>query len=174
MKIVKDFYGEYPQFNKYTKYLTEKAICYVLEKNGIKFNESFKLHKKIDNIPFCKNNKHEVDFVLNNADGFELYVEIKGQMTYEEVNKLQYLLDETSHNFYILQLTEIDWIEPYDKDKCNKSQKSKDDFVTQIKELVDFVNGDITGEELSERAKKRLTDFINYRAKDIERWKAAR
>jgi hypothetical protein len=98
-------------------------------------------------------------------------VEIKGQMTYLEVNKLRYLLG-LRRNFYILQLTEIDWMEPY----CmsihgSKFQKSKKDFENQIEELVKFVNGQISGKELTKRSIKRLKDYVEYRSHDIERWK---
>jgi len=91
-------------------------------------------------------------------------------MTYVEVNKLRYLLGLRRH-FYILQLTEIDWKEPYNKDRHgSKFQKSKKDFDAQIEELVKFVNGEITGKEMSEMSIKRLDDYIEYRSKDLERW----
>ena len=100
--------------------------------------------------------KHDVDLVLTSRNGDRLYVEIKGQMTYLEVNKLKYLLG-LRRNFYILQLTEIDWIQPYDANgNISKFQKSKDDFHTQINELVAFVNGRETGEYLKQKSKERL------------------
>ena len=172
MTYVKEHHEEYPQF-ECVKYLTERAICYALESKGIKNNRDFKLHQKIDNIPFNKKRKHEVDIVLTSHNGSKLYMEIKGQMTYIEVNKLKFLhLQNVPYNFYILQLTEIDWIEPYDKTKYKSiPRKSRYNFEKQIGELVEFVNETITGEELSERSKKRLTDFIEYREKDIETWK---
>ena len=104
-------------------------------------------------------------------DGDKLYVEIKGQMTYLEVNKLRYLLG-LRRNFYILQLTEIDWDEQYNKDKHGtKFQKSKQDFHNQIDELVKFVEGEISGKELNDKSIKRLNDYIEYRNDDIKRWK---
>ena len=92
-------------------------------------------------------------------------------MTLLETNKLRYLFNETSLNFYLIQLTDIDWIEPYSKEKYQKkSIKSKQDFDTQIFELVSFIKGEITGEEMSARSKKRLEDYIEFRAKDLETW----
>ncbi len=151
---------------------TEKAVYITLQKKGYKEDEQFEKQKSICNIPFCKRNKHKVDLILINNKGEKLYVEIKGEMTYLEVNKLQYLLNETSYNFYILQLTEIDWIKPYEKSGFKrKIQKSKDDFEKQIDELIGFINGSISGEELSEIAKQRLKKYINYRKRDLKRWK---
>ena len=172
MTVAKNLHLEYPQFDRYCRHLTEKSVCYALKKKGIKFKRDFFLHSKIDNIPFNKRKKHAVDLVLKSHNGHELYVEIKGEMTYLEVNKLLYL-HGMSLNFYILQLTEIDWIEPYDKSKHKSmKQKSKYDFEKQIDELVDFVNGTISGKELSERSIKRLNDYIDFRNKDLEIWKA--
>ena len=173
MIFIKEHHEEYPYF-EFVKHLTERTICYALESKGIKNNRDFKLHQKIGDIPFNKKRKHEVDIVLISHNGSKLYVEIKGQMTYIEVNKLRYLhLPEVPYNFYILQLTEIDWIEPYDNAKHKSMpRKSRSDFEKQIGELVAFVNGTITGEELAERSKKRLADFIEYRENDLEIWKA--
>lgn len=71
-----------------------------------------------------------------------------------------------------MQLTEIDWIEHYDKGiHGSKYQKSKKDFEDQIEELVKFVNGELTGKELTERSIKRLNDYVECRNHDIERWK---
>lgn len=172
MKIVKNLHLEYPQFDKYSKHLTEKSVCYALKEKGIKLMRDFRLHSIIGDVPFNKRKKHAVDLVLKSHNGHELFVEIKGQMTYLEVNKLLYL-HRTPLNFYILQLTEIDWIEPYDKSKHKSmKQKSKDDFEKQIDELVDFVKGTVSGKELSERSIKRLNDYIDFRKKDLEVWEA--
>lgn len=143
MLYTKEHHNDYHQFDDITRYIT-----------------------------FKKSKNHEVDFMFKSNDGNELYVEIKGLMTYLEVNKLKYLLEESKHDFYILQLTEIDWIKPYDTNEYKREfLKSKEDFETQINEIVSFVNCEITGKEMAAKSKQRLTDFIEYRAKDLERWK---
>ena len=99
-------------------------------------------------------------------------MEIKGEMTYLEVNKLRYLLDHTPYNFYILQLTEIDWIKPFERSKFKrKILKSKDDFETQIDELIGFVEGTFSAEQLTKSSRKRLMSYIKYRGKDLKRWR---
>lgn len=170
MTFAKTYYDDYPQFDEDAKPITEKAVCYALAEKGLHYLQDFSVHEKIANVAFNKSKKHVVDLVLRSHDGGKLYVEIKGQMTYLEVNKLRYLLGLRRH-FYILQLTEIDWKEPYNKDRHgSKFQKSKKEFDDQIEELVKFVNGEITGKEMSEMSIKRLDDYIEYRSKDLERW----
>lgn len=113
-----------------------------------------------------------MDLILKNKMGDKLYVEIKGAMTYLEVNKLCYLLNESPYDFYILQLTEIDWIKPYEKSGFKrKIMKSKNDFEKQIGELVDFMEGNVSGTDLSVTSKKRLKNYIDFRRKDLRRWR---
>ena len=153
MSFAKEQHDDYLQFDDLTKHITEKAVCYALEERGVRYGTNYELHKVIDNIPFTKRKKHEVDFLFKSSNGGELYVEIKGQMTYMEVNKLRFLLEYSNLDFYILQLTEIDWIKPYKANEFEREfQKSKEDFYTQIEELIGFVNGNVTGEELSKRS----------------------
>lgn len=154
-------------------YNTEKAICYTLDKLGLKLGEDFDFFREIDDIPFTRGKKHKVDIMLTSRkDGSKMYVEIKGMMTYLEVNKLRYLLSETGKDFYILQLTELDWISPYTGQSARDAfEKSKSDFETQVQELVGFVEGRLKGKTLSTRSQKRLKDFIKYRNKDLQKWK---
>lgn len=172
MEIAKLFENEYFNIKPYM-YNTEKAVCYTLDQLGLKLGVDFKFFEEIDNIPFTKSKKHNVDLMLTSRkDASKLYVEIKGMMTYLEVNKLEFLLKESGKDFYILQLTELDWITPYrGKTARAASIKSRSDFEIQVKELVDFVNGSLSGEELSYISKQRLENFIDYRSKDIKRWK---
>lgn len=172
MEFAEKYHDVYHQFDKEVNAITEKAICYALEEKGLHYKQDFFVQEKIDNIAFNKSKKHAVDLTLKSRkDGDKLYVEIKGQMTYLEVNKLRYLLG-LRRNFYILQLTEIDWDEQYNKDKHGtKFQKSKQDFHNQIDELVKFVEGEISGKELNDKSIKRLNDYIEYRNDDIKRWK---
>lgn len=172
MEIAKLYEDEIFQI-KPRMYNTEKAICYTLDKLGLRLGKDFEFFVGIDNIPFTKSKKHKVDLMLTSRiDESKLYVEIKGMMTYWEVNKLKFLLTETGKDFYILQLTELDWIKPY-RGKSAKAafNKSKKDFETQVNELVDFVNGSKTGEELAELSKTRLQEYLEYRNNDLDNWR---
>jgi len=171
MKFAEKYHDVYHQFDEEVKVITEKAICYALEEKGLNYRQDFFIHEKINNVVFNKSKKHAVDLTLISRNGDDkLYVEIKGQMTYLEVNKLKYLLGLRRH-FYILQLTEIDWKEPYDKSRHgSKYQKSKQDFNNQIEELVKFVRGELSGKELNDMSIERLNGYIEYRSHDLERW----
>lgn len=172
MKVEKEISEGNPLYKDNRSPKTEKAVYWTLEKRGFTENEQFEKQKPIFNIPFCKSNKHKVDLILKNSKGEKLYVEIKGEMTYLEVNKLRYLLDHTPYNFYILQLTEIDWIKPFERSKFKrKILKSKDDFETQIDELIGFVEGTFSAEQLTKSSRKRLMSYIKYRGKDLKRWR---
>lgn len=172
MKIEKERLKDNDKQNKSSSPKTEKAVCYYLEEKGLKENKQFETQKYIYNILFCKSKRHKVDLILKNNLGDKLYVEIKGEMTYLEVNKLRYLLNETHYNFYILQLTEIDWDKPFEKSGYKrKIQKSIFDFEQQIGELLNFVDGNIPGEELTEISRKRLNRYIRYRGNDLKRWR---
>ena len=173
MEIAKLYEDEVFKIEKHM-YNTEKAICYVLDQSGLILGEDFEFFKEIDNITFTNSKKHKVDVMLTSRKdrNKKLYVEIKGQMTYLEVNKLKYLLNETGKDFFILQLTDLDWMNPYTGQSAKDAfEKSKKDFETQVQELVDFVKGEVTCSELSERSKKRLQDYIDYRDNDLERWR---
>ena len=151
--------------------ITEKSIFLALEEKELTNKVDFDFHQKINNVLFNKGKKHDVDLVMTSRTGDKLYVEIKGQMTYFEVNKLKYLLG-LRRNFYIMQLTEIDWITPFEQTHYHsKFQKSKHDFEVQIDELVDFVKGEVSGNELKSRSIERLNNFIEYRSHDVDRWK---
>ena len=72
--------------------ITEKSIFLALEEKELTNKVDFDFHQKINNVLFNKGKKHDVDLVMTSRTGDKLYVEIKGQMTYLEVNKLKYLL----------------------------------------------------------------------------------
>lgn len=172
MTFAKKHHDYYSQFDEDVNPITEKAVCYALCEKGLKYGKDFSAHEKIDNVAFNKRGKHDVDLVLTSRNGDKLYVEVKGQMTFLEVNKLKYLLG-LDYNFYILQLTELDWITPYVKaEHKSEFKKSKSDFELQIGELVKFVKGELTGEELSKESLKRLNDFVDCRSHDLENWNA--
>ena len=120
-------------------------------------------------VPFTKNHKHYVDFYIPSKD---LYIEIKGFMTYTSVNILKYLLYESNKNFYIFQMTEEDWIEEYNKEK-HKSIKNKlqNNFEIQINEIKMLLNNKLSSENLTNFSKYRLNNYIDIRNNDLIKWK---
>lgn len=126
---------------------------------------------EVSDCPFTAHWKHKVDFVLENTKGESLYVEVKGWMSYASVNELRYLLEYSKHDFYILQVTNEDWMGLYDKVKHKSTQKKIDDNKkAQYDEIRDFVNGRKSICQMVDVSRKRLEEFVKIRAGDLERW----
>ncbi|MBR6445504.1 MAG: hypothetical protein IKS94_03615 [Prevotella sp.] len=138
---------------------TEKCFESFLKRNGINYCTQV----EISGCPFTKNKKHKVDFYLPDKD---LHVEVKGQMTLFATNVLNWLLNYSGKQFYILQMTEEDWIEPFDRVKHKSIQNKKRMNIN--KQFTEIVSN--TSCELSNESKKRLQSYISYRNGDIARW----
>lgn len=118
---------------------------------------------KIFDIPFNNKGIHLVDFYLPEKD---LYVEIKGFMTLYQINVLKYLLSFTNKHFYILQMTEEDWIIPYNKDEhLSVNRKIQNNIEIQFNEILNLKN-----DSLSQLSKNRLDQYIRYRSDDLDKW----
>lgn len=139
----------------------------IFEKFLIDNNIRYEYEAKI-NAPFTERLYHKVDFYLPDYD---LYIEIKGFMTYWSINVLRYLLNNSGHNFYVLQMTESDWIEKYNK-KIHKTNTNKCALNNSIQfnEILELTKGNITPEQLSQISSKRIDDYINLRNNDIDNW----
>ena len=150
--------------------ITEKVVKWELMKRDVP-DENIKSQEKVKNCPFVRNHEHKADFMIISMKGEKLYIEVKGQMTYFEVNKLRFLLERHEEKFYVLQLTEIDWINDVSNDiNLSTAEKSKSIYEQQFLELLEFYKGDKTSSEMNELSKQRLDYFVNARAKDIENW----
>ena len=151
--------------------ITEKVVRWYLATNGVDLDH-LKTSKEIGNCPFNKNNNHKVDYLLtSNARNEELYIEVKGQMTYSEVNKLWFLLEHSGKNFYILQLTEPDWImDNSSNPKISKTKMSKKAFEKQFKELLAFYNGEMNAQQMTQLSQDRLKQFIENRNNEYKSW----
>ena len=142
----------------------EKIFADFLTNNNIKYVSQ----KTVNNCPFNRGGKYKIDFYLPDYD---LYIEVKGQMTMYQVNVLRYCSEYLGKNYYILQMTSEDWIGPY---SCSglKNIRSKimQDTATQFNEILDLSQNRITTDELCKRSKIRLEKYIAYRNGDISRW----
>jgi hypothetical protein len=120
----------------------EKDFESFLRKNPIKY----KCQYKIFDVPFTQRHYHLVDFYLPDYD---LYIEVKGFMTLYQINILKYFLKYRKEKFYILQVTDEDWINPYIKSKYgslkNKFLLNKE---IQYKEVLKLKRKKITTKEL--------------------------
>ena len=128
----------------------------------------FKWQEPIEDCPFVKRGKHKVDFYLKDP---ELYIEVKGWMSYASVNELEYLLRYSGKDFYILQVTNEDWMGMYEKTKHKSvAKKIAQNEKFQLDEITKFVKGELKAQELVELSLKRLEEFKELRTGDIQRW----
>lgn len=134
-----------------------------LIEHNIKYEYQYKI-----NVPFTQSGIHKVDFYLND---FDLYIEIKGLMTYSAVNILKYLNNYSDKNFYVLQMTEEDWINEYNK-KIHKSIKNKinTNINIQFDEILKLKDNRIDINDIVNISKQRINNYIKLRNKDIDRW----
>ena len=131
-----------------------------------------KAQVEILDCPFTARWKHKVDFVIENNNGEQLYVEVKGWMSYSSVNELKYLLEYSGYNFYILQVTNEDWMGLYEKMKHKSvSKKIEANRKAQYEEIKDFINGTKTAQNMVDISRQRLEEFVKVREGDLERWR---
>lgn len=148
---------------------TEKRFLEFL--NGFT-NVKCKAQVEILNCPFTAYWKHKVDFVIRNNKGEELYVEVKGWMSYSSVNELRYLLEYSGYSFYILQVTNEDWMGIYEKAKHKSgSKKVEANRKAQYEEIKDFINGTKTAQDMVDVSRQRLEEFVKVRKGDLGRWR---
>lgn len=143
---------------------TENDFISFLNKHHIKYETQY-----IIKVPFSKSKTHKVDFYLPKYD---LYIELKGFMTYMEVNKLKWLSTNkpTKKHFYILQVTSEDWVLPHCN--CNDviSYKIKKDTNTQYEEILSLKRNKTTTKELSLLSSNRLKEYIRYMNSFLSKW----
>ena len=136
--------------DKFKKFLEDNKINYKYQYN-------------LENCPFTKSRNHLVDFYLPDKN---LYIEIKGFMTYSAVNQLKFISQNMNINFYILQMTEEDWIEEFTYNKhLSKANKFRENISIQFNEIIK-----LPSDILSDLSKKRLEDYLIIRSNDINKW----
>ncbi len=158
---------------------TEKKFKAFLEEEkkkraGIRYERQVEVGRS----PFLKRGRHKVDFVLHrrDKDGNEedLYVEVKGLMTYYAVNVLQYLLEHSGKNFYIYQATDEDWIDRCVPNKVISSAKKKieQNREAQKDEIRKFFNGEegFSAADMAKKSMERLEKYKSVRARDVGYW----
>ena len=158
---------------------TEKKFKAFLEEEkkkraGIRYERQVEVGRS----PFLKRGRHKVDFVLHRQDKDgkqeDLYVEVKGQMTYYAVNVLMYLLRYSGKNFYIYQATNEDWIDRYVPSEKIQSAAAKieQNIRKQKNEIQKFLNGEagFSAADMAKKSMERLEKYKSVRASDVRYW----
>ena len=147
----------------------ECGIYYFLKSEcGLDPNVNFVYNKKIEGCPFNKKYGYQTDFYFKKQN---LCVEVKGDLTYFEVNKQRWLHEyKKDYNFYLLVLTNEDWIERCPLDGGENKAYIERAIEVQLNELKDFVNGKLQVEGLAEKSWQRLMQYQQTRERDLSEW----
>lgn len=109
---------------------------------------------------------------------FDIFIEVKGFMTYQAVSKLSYL-SRQDFKYYIFQGTEPQWNPyidsylPQNNENLGMTKKSKMDNLInfQINELVNLKESpDNFRERISDITLKRLQNYISIKIKEYIDW----
>jgi len=131
---------------------------------------SFEAQAVVEHCPFLKRGKHKVDFKITSVLGEELYVEVKGYLSFYSVNVLEYLLRYSGKAFYVFQATDEDWM-GVAKQGQSVQEKIDQNKRQQEDEFREFISGGLSARGMAERSLKRLRDYKELRAGEVERWR---
>ena len=135
-----------------------------------KFGCVFETQAVGGHCPFLKRGKHKIDFKVTSASGEELYIEVKGYLSFYSVNVLEYLLSYSDKNFYVFQATDEDWMGAVQQGQ-SAQEKIAQNKRRQKDEVGDFIRGVLSAKEMAERSLQRLRDYRELRAGEVERWR---
>ena len=147
---------------------TEMGFEEFLISNGVQAARQF----PVLGCPFVKNKagKHEADYRIQNAKGDELFIEVKGSLTYFEVNKLLFLTEVYKRPFYILEVTNEDWMGACGNERGATGKKIAGVTLQQYEEIRQFWMGNKSAQEMNDLASTRLHQYIEVRNNDLKVW----
>jgi hypothetical protein len=153
----------------------EERIQSELRRNQI----NFEIQKTIpiDDYPWKTNRSltpPKCDIYLND---FDLYIEIKGFMTYQAVSKLSYL-SRQDFKYYIFQGTESEWnpfigtnIMTVNNPTCpQKSSSIESNIKHQLDELINLKNDSDFFRRISLISLSRLRYYISVKINEYQNW----
>lgn len=152
---------------------TECSFYHFLVAKGLKLGDNFEMQAKIDKCPFTKSQSHKIDFhIIKNRKGkdVDLYIEVKGYLSYSSVNQLKWMASHVGRHVYVLEMTNEDWMgrcppEETGNDKCQRDIKEQ---FGEILRIVENPTEELP--DLRKRMEGRLKEYEDVRAKDIEEW----
>jgi hypothetical protein len=152
----------------------EHKIQDELTRNGIHFETQKPV--PIDHYPWKTNRSKtspKCDIYLTD---FDLYIEIKGFMTYHAVSKLSFL-SRQNFKYYIFQGTELQWnptIDTFlnftDISNSNETKKINFNINHQIQELINLKPRSEFVNNISQISLKRLKNYIEIKIEEYKTW----
>ena len=141
--------------DKVTKFLSDNGFA-------------FSTQTEVSDCPFADTGNYKVDYYLPD---YNLYLEVSGVMTMHQVNMLIYLHELEDMNFYLLQMTDENWIRPFDKDNDKSIQKKiEENTEIQLNELLAMKKGEITAHKISRFSYYRLFNYRAWHNVEREMW----
>ena len=142
----------------------ECFIAHVLAKLGIGYEDHWGM---VAQCAFNVDSAREADFYLPEYD---LYIEVKGQMSHYEYNKLMWLVEESGEKVYVIVDDNEDWDGLHDSRLEAKADKKRFVLIKQIKELMALKKGILKADDLVNLSKLRLHEYVITRSADNVRW----
>ncbi len=152
----------------------EERIQDELNKNGIRFE--IQKPVPIENYPWKTTRSKtspKCDIYLNDYD---LYIEIKGFMTYRAVSKLSFL-SRQDFKYYIFQGTEPEWnplIESFIPENNKKEKRGNEQLEKnirhQLNELINLKTNSNFYRNISSISLLRLKDYISTKINEYKDW----
>lgn len=148
--------------------------------NELKLNKiNFETHKPVplDNYPWKTNRSMtspKCDIYLTD---FDIYIEVKGFMTYQAVSKLSYL-SKQDFKYYIFQGTEFEWnpfidtnITTYNESiNLKNSAKLENNIKHQLDELINLKQDSDFYKKISTITLSRLKHYISVKISEYQNW----
>ncbi len=150
----------------------------LVELNEYKINYETQVPVPIENYPWKTERTKTSPKCDIYLPEFDLFIEVKGFMTYQAVSKLSYL-SRQDFKYYIFQGTEPQWnpyIDSYlykNNENIGMTKKSKMDNLInfQINELVNLKESpDNFRKKISDITLKRLQNYISVKIKEYVEW----
>ena len=124
--------------------------------------------KEVSGCPFTARGKHKVDFYIPSKD---LYIEIKGMMSYGSVSIFRFLREEMKLNIVLLQMNDENWMGRFDDIETRQSKRERMTR-TQFDEIVSVCRGRIPVADLVARSEQRLEEYIRLQNGSPAYWAA--
>ena len=134
-----------------------------LIEKGLIRDKDYLIQYEIPNCPFNNNDCFACDFYFPER---KLYVEVKGIMSLYTCSQLLFLSRKQDINFYILQLSNEDWMNS-EIIKAGNNCTIKNIREAQFREFFDESE---TGASLAAKSRRRLSEYLYLRITDVYRW----
>ena len=124
--------------------------------------------KEVSGCPFTARGKHKIDFYIPSKD---LYVEIKGMMSYGATSIFRFLREEKNLNIVLVQMNDENWMGRFDEKETRKSKRARM-TQEQFGEILSVCQGKMSVANLVALSEQRLREYIRLQNGSPNYWAA--